>query len=98
MFYDKAFSDYFSALSTAPAMFIIEIFNQHCRYLTEFWRCLGFVPNLNYCKGKFWKQSTHSKLQDQHNCLKVILEGISEVHWIGGIHTTVLGKDIVMKP
>ncbi len=55
MFYDKTFSDYCGLLSTAPAIFIIGIFNQHCRSSTECWRCLGFVPNLNYRKGKFWK-------------------------------------------
>ncbi len=74
------------------------IFNQHCRYLTEFWRYLEFVPNLNYHKGKFWKRSAQDKLQDKHNCLKVILKGISEVHLMGGIWTTVLGRDVVMKP
>ncbi len=53
---------------------------------------------MNYRKGKFRKRSIHDKLQDQHNCLKVILEGISEVHQMGGIRTNILGREVVMKP
>ncbi len=85
-------------MATALDMFTIGIFNQHCRYLTEFWRCLGFVPNLNYYKCKFRKRLARDKLQDLHKCLKVILKGITEVHRMGGIHTNILGREDAMKP
>ncbi len=79
-FYDKTHSNFCSSLATALAMTPIGIFNQDCRYLAKFWRRLGFVPNLNYRKGKFRKRSARDKLQDQSNCLKLIFKGISEVH------------------
>lgn len=34
---------------------------------------------------------------NQHNCLKVILEDLKETHGMGGIRTTVLCREVVLK-
>ena len=98
IFYDKTHTDLHGSLSTAPVMFTLGFFNQSARNSVDFWRVLGLVPNLSYGKGKNHDAPSREKLQDQHNCLKVILESISTIWKEGGLPTTILGKEVIIQP
>jgi hypothetical protein len=98
IFYDKTHTDLHGSLATSPLMFTLGIFNQKARNVVDFWRVLGFVPNLSYGKGKHSKAPSREKLQDQHNCLKAILQNISSISKNGGFRTTILGREVTVKP
>ena len=74
------------------------MWEREARNVVDFWRVLGFVPNLSYGKGKHHKAPSREKLQDQHNCLKVILWSISIIANNGGFKTTILGREVTVKP
>ena len=98
IFYDKTHTDLHGSLATSPLMFTLGFFNQKARNLVDFWRVLGFVPNLSYGKGKHQKAPSREKLQDQHNCLKSILGSLSIIGKNGGFRTTILGREVTVKP
>ena len=78
-FYDKTHSDLFGSLACAPFIVVPSFFNMDCRCNTDFWVTLGYVPNMNYGKGKSHQQKTTEKLQDQHKCIKVITQQLAKL-------------------
>ena len=91
-FYDKTHSDLFGSLACAPFICVPTFFNLECRCNTDFWVTLGYVPNLGHGKGKANQQDTRDKLQDQHNCIKVITDQIAELRDKGYFWTKIFGR------
>jgi hypothetical protein len=63
------------------------MFNRTSRNNTNFWRPLGYIPNLGYGKNKADKTETRDKIQDEHTCLSVVFESVREIHkkgWFSG--------------
>jgi hypothetical protein len=102
VFIDETFTDLYGALKVAPVIFTFAFFTQECRNNVDFWRPLGFVPNLGYGKSKADKTSSQEKLQDFHDVLKTIFKSYTDVHYNGGIKTTITDfkggqKDVTLK-
>ena len=51
---------------------------------------LGYIPNLGMAKGKAKKQSATERLQDEHDCLRLITNQIKQIHNKGGFWTMVM--------
>ena len=91
-FYDKTHSDLFGSLACAPFIVVPTFFNIECRCNTDFWVTLGYVPNLGHGKGKANQQTSRDKLQDQHNCIRVITQQLAQLRDEGYFWTRVMGK------
>ena len=89
VFIDETFTDLYGALKVAPVIFTFAFFTQQCRNNVDFWRPLGLVPNLGFGKSKSNKTTSQEKLQDFHDVLKVIFKSYTDVHYNGGIKTTI---------
>jgi hypothetical protein len=89
VFIDETFTDVYGSLKVAPVIFTFAFFTQECRNNVDFWRPLGFIPNLGYGKSKNDTTTTQMKLQDFHNCLRVIFKSYIDVHLNGGIKTVI---------
>ena len=89
VFIDETFTDLYGSLKVAPVIFTFAFFTQECRNNVDFWRPLGFVPNLGYGKSKNDKTASRLKLQDFHDVLKAIFQSYIDVHANGGIKTVI---------
>ncbi len=74
IFGDKSHTDLHGALSLTPIKFTLTMFNRKSRNNTNFWRSLGYIPNLGYGKNKADKTETRDKIQDDHTYLSVVFE------------------------
>ena len=97
IFGDKSHTDLHGALSLTPIIFTLSFFNQKCRNDPQFWRVLGYVPNLGYGKNKSNKTPTIDKVQDEHNCLACVFESLRLLHKKGGCRASVLGNEVHVK-
>jgi hypothetical protein len=102
VFIDETFTDLYGSLKVAPVIFTFAFFTQECRNNVDFWRPLGFVPNLGYGKSKNDKTASRLKLQDFHDVLKAIFQSYIDVHGNGGIKTVITDfcggwKDVTLK-
>jgi hypothetical protein len=95
-FYDKTHTDLYGALSCAPFIMTFSFFNESARSNDSFYGVLGYIPNLTYGQGKSNNKDPRQKLQDEHNCLKLITDQIREL--ANGFATTVLGRRVIVKP
>ena len=50
IFGDKSHTDLHGALALTPIIFTLTLFNQRCRNDPQFWRVLGYLPNLGHGK------------------------------------------------
>ena len=91
LFYDKTHTDLHGSLATAPLVAVPIFFNQSCRSNAAFHSMLGYIPNLTHGKGKSDDQSLRDKLQDEHNCLRLITDQLKQMQQDGGIWTEVMG-------
>ena len=57
---------------------------------------MAYIPNLAYGKGVSAKAT--NKAQDEHNCLAYALKSLIDLSEAGGIRTTVMGKEVIVKP
>jgi hypothetical protein len=73
------------------------MFNRASRNNTNFWRLLGYIPNLSYGKNKADRTMTLDKIQDKHNCLSIVFESLREIHRNGGFTATVLRREVNVK-
>ena len=73
------------------------MFNRTSRKNTNFWRPLGYIPNLGYGKNKADKTETRDKIQDEHTCLSVVFESVREIHRKGGFLATVMEREVTIK-
>ena len=97
LFYDKTHTDLHGSLATAPLIAVPTFFNQSCRSNSAFHSVLGYIPNLSHGKGKSDDQSSRDKLQDEHNCLRLITEQLKQIQKDGGIWTEVMGRRVCVK-
>ena len=59
---------------------------------------LGYVPNLKLGKEKSCRQSSISKLQEEHDCLCPLLIQLKNIVDEGGLRTQVMGRQVTVKP
>ena len=59
---------------------------------------MGYVPNLKHGKGTNNRQSTMSKIQEEHNHLRSIIVQLKHIVEEGGISTTVMKEKVTVKP
>ena len=97
VFGDKSHTDLHGALSVEPVSFTPTFLNRKARNLPQFWRLLGYIPNLTYGRGGADQTSSTDKIQNVHNCLSYILKSLREINKRGGIKTTVMGKRVHIK-
>jgi len=97
LFGDKSHTDLHGLLSVEPVSFTLSLFNRSARNLPQFWRLLGYVPNLSAGKGEANRMSATDKIQNEHNCLAFILKSVIDINNRGGIRTTVLGRQVHIK-
>ncbi len=76
IFGDKSHTDLHCFLLLTPIIFTLTMFNSTSRNNTNFWRPLGFIPNLGYGKNKVDKTETRDKIQDEHTCLSTVFESV----------------------
>ena len=79
LFIDKSHTDAFGALSVSPVQFTLASLKTDVMQHDWAWRVIGYVPNLSVGKGKNDSSKTSQKLQDEHNCLTVILDSFREM-------------------
>jgi hypothetical protein len=96
-FYDKTHTDLHGSLSCAPFIATFSFFNEKCRNNDKFYSVLGYIPNLGYGLSKSNNKKPRDKLQDEHNCLKLITNQIIALNRQGGFQTYILGKLVTVK-
>ena len=97
VFVDKTHTDLHGALSLTPIIFTLSLFNRASRNNPNFWRPLGFIPNLSYGKGTSDKTATRHKIQDEHDCLSFVLRSLKKIHKEKGFDCIVLGQSVRVK-
>lgn len=97
LFGDKSHTDLHGLLSVEPVSFTLSLFNVSSRNLPQFWRLLGYIPNLSAGKGEANRMSAKDKIQNEHNCLSFVLKSLRDIDERGGIRTTVMGRDVHIK-
>ena len=80
LFGDKSHTDLHGLLSVEPVSFTLSLFNRSARNLPQFWRLLGYVPNLSAGKGEVNRMSATNKIQNEHNCLAFILKSVIDIN------------------
>ena len=83
LFGDKSHTDLHGLLSVEPVSFTLSLFNRSARNLPQFWRLLGYVPNLSAGKGEANRMSATDKIQNEHNCLAFILKSVIDINNLG---------------
>ncbi len=79
VFGDKSHMDLHGTLSLTPIIFTLTLFNRSARNNTQFWRPIGYIPNLPYGKGIANKRQTRDKIQDKHACLSCIFASLCNI-------------------
>ena len=97
-FYDETHGDNHGCLTCIPFLWWPGFFKKEMRHQFKCVRVLGYVPNLKYGKGTNNRQSTMSKMQEEHNCLRSIIVQLKHIVEEGGIPTTVMNKNVTVKP
>ena len=97
LFGDKSHTDLHGLLSVEPVTFTLSLFNVSARNRPQFWRPLGYIPNLSAGKGEANRMSGSDKVQNHHNCLARIFKSLIDLVKSGGIRTTVLGREVHIK-
>jgi hypothetical protein len=97
VFADKSHTDLHSALSLTPIKFTLTLFNRASRSNAKFWRPLGYIPNLLYGKGTSDKTATRDKIQDEHDCISVVLQSLKKINNDNGFDCIVLDHSVHVK-
>jgi hypothetical protein len=97
VFGDKSHTDLHGALALTPIIFTLTMFNRASRHNTNFWRLLGYIPNLMHGKNKADRTNTSQKNQDEHNCLLMVFRSLRDIHRNGGFAATVMGREVTIK-
>ena len=96
VFGEKSHTDLHGSLSVTPITFTATFFNQETRNNPDGLRPIAYIPNLAHGKGVGSK--ARDKVQDEHNCLAYAFKSLIELSKAGGIRTTVMGRDEIVKP
>jgi hypothetical protein len=97
VFGDKSHTDLHNALALTPIIFTLTMFNGASRNDTNFWRLLGYIPNLSYGKNTADRTMTSNKIQDEHNCLSIAFRSLREIHRNVGFIVSVMGREDKVK-
>lgn len=97
LFGDKSHTDLHGTLSVEPVTFTLSLFNRSARNLPQFWRLLGYIPNLSAGKGESNRMSAADKVQNEHVCLSRVFKSLRDIYHQGGIRTSVMGRDVHLK-
>jgi len=93
-FYDKTHTDVFGSLACSPFIVTPAFLNCNARNNDKNYMVLGYIPNLGMAKGKAKTQSATERLQDEHDCLRLITNQITKIHNEGGFWTMVMGRRV----
>jgi hypothetical protein len=93
VFGDKSHMDLHGTLSLTPVIFTLTLFNRSACNNTQFWRPIGYIPNLSYGKGVADKRQTKDKIQDEHTCLSCIFASLRNIQRDKGFALTFLGRN-----
>ena len=96
-FYDKTHTDLHGSLACAPFICTPTFLNRDARNDDSNYMVLGYIPNLGYGKGKTKRQTSTMRLQDEHDCLKLITKQIIQIQTNGWFWTEVMGKKVCVK-
>ncbi len=94
VFGDKSHTDLHGALALTPIIFTLTMFNRASRNNINFWRPLGYIPNLSYGKNNADRTMTSNKIQDKRNCLSIVFRYLREIHRNRGFTATVMGREV----
>jgi hypothetical protein len=94
VFFDKSHTDLHGALSLTPIIFTLTLFNRSAQNNINFWRPMGYIPNLVYGKGTSDKTHAKDKIQDEHRCLSFIFGLLKEISKEKGFMCNVLGRTV----
>ena len=97
-FYDETHSDRWGCLTCTPFLWWPSFFKKEIRHQYKSVQVLGYVPNLKLGKGKSCRQSSISKLQEEHDCLRPLLIQLKNIVDEGGLRTQVMGRQVTVKP
>ncbi len=89
VFGDKSHTNLHGTLVSTPIIFALMMFNCASRNNTNFWRPLGYSPNLSHGKNKADRTMTSNKIQDEYKCLSIAFSSLREIHRNGGFTATV---------
>ena len=95
--HDKANITRHSDIAVAPFLFSLGFYKPWCFHHPEFWRPLGYVPNLSVGVGKNDPRSTDDRESEHHAVFAEILRELVEITQAGGLKTVVRGKEVVLK-
>ncbi len=84
----------FGSLACSPFIVTPTFLNCDARNDVKNYMVLGYIPNLGLAKGKAKSQSSLARLQDKHDCLRLITEQIVHIHNNGGFWTTIMGRKV----
>jgi hypothetical protein len=87
LFGDNSHTDLHGVLSVKPVSFTLSLINVASRNLLQFWRLLGYIPNLSAGKDEANGMSAKDKIQDEHNCLFFVLKSLQDIDERGGVQT-----------
>jgi hypothetical protein len=99
VFADKSHLDLHGSLLTLPIIFTLSCFNEQSRNSINFWRPMGFIPNLNAGSltsrySMMRKRIQPSTSQDEHDCLHAAFSSLRNLFHRGGINVTVMDRDV----
>ncbi len=102
VFADKSHLDLHESLVTLPIIFTLSCFNEQSRNSINFWRPMGFIPNLNAGSltsrySMMRKRIQPSTSQDEHDCLHAAFSSLRNLFHRGGINVT-MDRDVCCKP
>jgi hypothetical protein len=97
VFGDKSHTDLHSTLALTPIIFTLTMLSRASRNNTNFWRPLGYIPNLSNGKYKADRTMTLSKIQDEHNCLSIVFRSLREIKRNRGFTATVMEREVKVK-
>ncbi len=97
LFGNKLHTDLHGMLSVEPVTCTLSLFNRSARNLPEFWRLLGYIPNLSAGKGEANHMPVKDKIQNKHICLSQVFKSIRDILDRGGIRTMVIGREVHIK-
>ena len=99
IFGDKSHFDLHGTLATTPVCFTLSCFCEKARNSVDFWRPMGYLPNLSY--GKVSKPDDdhirRNNVQDEHDCLAVVLQPLIDITRRGGIAATIKNRAVIGK-
>ena len=95
-FYDETHSDRWGCLTCTPFLWWPLFVKKEIRHQYKSVQVLGYVPNFKLGKGKSCRQSSISKLQEEHDFLRPLLIQLKNIVDEGGLRTQVMGRKVTV--